>query len=456
MKEDMLKLCNNSKDILYRTIKKESLEITIIYCETLSDSSLIEKYILKPINENNTSNIESIITSGTLKEINNIENASKEIFLGSTIIIVNNKILSVETKNNLDRSISESEVEGSIYGPKDSFLENFNTNVGLIRKRIRNRNLTLDTIKLGHESNTKIGIIYMKDLVDNNLLEKVYEKLNSIENDIINDGNYIKEQLSKKKLFPEVNQTERPDLATYSLLEGKICIITDNSPTVLIIPTFFIDFFHTADDYYQKNINVTFTRILRLFAFLIAIFLPGYYISITTHNPTSIKSNLLLSLIEQHKNVPFPAFFEILIMTIIFEILRESDIRIPNKVGSSASILGGIILGDAAVSAGIISPIMILVVALSAICAFVFSYNSIVNLIRYYRFLMLILGMLFGIFGLFLGLSILITNISSITSFGYPYTYPFVPLIKNDLKDTIIKANDNKERNPLLTKKRKR
>ena len=191
-------------------------------------------------------------------------------------------------------------------------------------------------------------------------------------------------------------------------------------------------------------------------AFLIAIFLPGYYISITTHNPTSIPSNLLLKLIEQHTTVPFPAFFEILIMTIAFEILRESDIRIPTKVGSSASILGGLILGDAAVSAGIISPIMIIVVALSSIAAYVFSYSAIVYLIRYYRFIVLILGTLFGLFGMFIGFSILIANISSITSFDYPYTYPFVPFIKEDIDDSIIKIKGLNTRNPLLTKKRNR
>ncbi|MBO5375964.1 MAG: spore germination protein, partial [Bacilli bacterium] len=223
---------------------------------------------------------------------------------------------------------------------------------------------------------------------------------------------------------------------------------------VIIIPTFFIDFFHTPDDYYQKNINTTFIRILRFFAFFIAIFLPGYYISITTYNPTSIPTVLLLNLIEQHTNVPFPAFFEILIMILAFEILRESDIRIPNKVGSSVSILGGLILGDAAVSAGIISPIMIIVVAISSISALVFSYNSIVNLIRYYRYFVLFLSILFGIYGIFIGFAMLVINLSSISSFGYPYTYPFVPFVKQDINDSIIKVDSKKKkRNPLLARK---
>lgn len=459
MREELLLLCNNSKDILTRTIKKNNRKVDIIYCETLTSSKLIETFIIKPlIFIKDTNNIENTFGGNSVKEIVNIDKASYEIFFGNTIVIIDNKkIYSIETKASIDRSISKSDIESSINGPKDAFNENFNINVGLIRKRIRNKNLKLDTLTLGHESNTKIGICYMKDLIDEKLLNKTKELIKEIENDIVIDGGYIKKELSKKSIFPDINETERPDLAVFSLLEGKICIIVDNSPTILVIPTFFIDFFHTPDDYYEKNINVTFTRILRFIAFFIAIFLPGYYISITTYNPTSIPTNLLLKLIEQHNAVPFPAFFEILIMTIAFEILRESDVRIPSKVGSSASILGGLILGDAAVSAGIISPIMIIVVAISSISSLVFSYHSMVNLIKYYRFLVLILGTFLGLFGLFIGLALIISNISSITAFGYPYTYPFVPLIKNDLNDSIIKKDSKYNfRNPLLTKKRKR
>ena len=177
MKEEIIKLCNNSKDILNRTIKKNNIVIDIIFCESLTDTSLIEKYILKPIN-NNQGQIEDIITSSNINIIKSVEEASNILFEGSTLIIINNtKIYSIETKANLDRSISESEIEGSIYGPKDGFNEHFNTNVGLIRKRIRNKNLTLDTLTLGSESKTKIGICYMNDLVDKDLLNKTKEKI---------------------------------------------------------------------------------------------------------------------------------------------------------------------------------------------------------------------------------------------------------------------------------------
>ncbi len=461
----LIKMCGESFDIVSREITIGQEKVSYIYSETLSSSDSVTDFLLKPIsnilllnNGNERSNFEELIknsiTGASCKKVNNLDDAVKEIFNGHTVLVIDDSyMLAIETKATLDRGITEAEVENSIAGPKDAFGENLNKNVGLIRKRIRNHNLIVKTLLLGNESNTKIAISYMDNIADKSLVNKVLERAKKIKNDIIIDGGYVTEEFSRVSFLPEVNQTERPDLASFALLEGKVCLLVDNSPTVLIIPTFFIDFFHTADDYYQKNINTTFIRILRFIAFFIAIFLPGYYISITTYNPTSIPTALLMKLISQHTSVPFPAFFEILIMIIAFEILRESDIRIPNKVGSSTSILGGLILGDAAVSAGIISPIMIIVVAISSISSLIFPYNSMINLIRYYRYFILVLAILFGLYGIFIGFALLIINISSITSFGYPYTYPFVPFIKNDIKDSLIKADGKKLRNPLISKK---
>lgn len=461
----LIKMCGESFDIVSREITIGQKKVSYIYSETLSSSDSVTDFLLKPIsnilllnNGNESSNFEELIknsiTGASCKKVNNLDDAVKEIFNGHTVLVIDDSyMLAIETKATLDRGITEAEVENSIAGPKDAFGENLNKNVGLIRKRIRNHNLIVKTLFLGNESNTKIAISYMDNIADKSLVNKVLERAKKIKNDIIIDGGYVTEEFSRVSFLPEVNQTERPDLASFALLEGKVCLLVDNSPTVLIIPTFFIDFFHTADDYYQKNINTTFIRILRFIAFFIAIFLPGYYISITTYNPTSIPTALLMKLISQHTSVPFPAFFEILIMIIAFEILRESDIRIPNKVGSSTSILGGLILGDAAVSAGIISPIMIIVVAISSISSLIFPYNSMINLIRYYRYFILVLAILFGLYGIFIGFALLIINISSITSFGYPYTYPFVPFIKNDIKDSLIKADGKKLRNPLISKK---
>ena len=198
-----------------------------------------------------------------------------------------------------------------------------------------------------------------------------------------------------------------------------------------------------------------FIRIIRFLAFVISIFLPAYYISVTTHNPESIPLDLLINFSYQRLGVPFPGFIEAFIMIISFEILRESDARIPSKVGTSISILGGLVLGEAAVSAGLVSPIMIIVIALSVISGLLFTSNSLAYSIRYYRFILLILSAFFGLFGLFIGMMLLIIKLCSITSFGYPYTSPFAPLIKTELKDSIIKIKNKsiRLRNPLLASK---
>ena len=243
-----------------------------------------------------------------------------------------------------------------------------------------------------------------------------------------------------------------------ALLEGKCIILVDNSPYALIMPCFFIDFFHTPDDYYQKAINVSFIRIIRLLAFLIAIFIPAYYIAITTHNHDSVATDLLLNFLSQRKTVPYPALVEALLMTVSFEILRESDMRSSSTMGSAVSILGGLVLGDAAVSAGIISPIMIIVVAISAIAGLTFTSIELTNSIRFTRIILMLLASLFGLYGIFLGGLLLIAKLASINSFGIPYLAPFSPLIITEQQDAILKLstkNKLKARNPLLSKKNK-
>ena len=211
----------------------------------------------------------------------------------------------------------------------------------------------------------------MSTIVNMSLVNDVYNKIKDIDIDGIIDSGYIKNIINSETLvFPTVITTERPDLVSMALLEGKVVLLVDNSPYAIIMPAFLIDFFHTPDDYYQKNFNISFIRIIRLIAFIVSIFLPAYYIAITTHNQDSLSLSLLLNFIEQRQNVPFPSLVEALLMTISFEVLRESDMRSSSTIGSAVSILGGLILGDALVSAGIISPIMIIIVAISIISGF--------------------------------------------------------------------------------------
>lgn len=453
---------NNAVDYLYKQIKINNNTIDLISIETIASSSDINDFILKKISFLDNFNTNDLyeylfnyLPAISIKKVKDYNEAINNLMNGFAIIIINNdKFLAVETRRDLTRGVSEADYERSIIGPKDSFIEHFNTNVGLIRRRIKDINLHLEEVLVGKYSKTKVGVMYLTGVCKPKLKDKLLEKLKKIDIDGIIDSGYIRKLLNRNSnLFPTIKTTERPDLASQSLLEGKIIIITDNSPDILILPTFFIDYFHTSDDYYQKDLNISFVRIIRFIAFIIAIFLPSYYIAITTFNVDFIPINLLINFILQRSSVPFPAFIEALIMIISFEILRESDMRIPSSMGTAISILGGLVLGDAAVSAGIISPIMIIVVAISVISGLIFQSVEVVNAIRWWRFSLMILAMFFGIYGIFIGIILIIISLADTKSFDKDYLYPYAPINFKEQLDGFIKVNDKKVkyRNPLLS-----
>lgn len=469
MIDKLKKDTNNANDIIYKQISINNQNITVIYSEVLASGDDISKIILKNISyitesnllesDNNLFNyLYNNIPGHNRTQIKDYNDLLSKIFNGYTIIYISDdEVFALETKAKLDRGINTINSELSVRGPKDSFTENFNKNLGLIRKRIKNESLWIDDLTIGKQTKTKVGVCYMQNIVEDDLIKKVIAKLENINIDGIIDSGYLKRYLvNKNSIFPTIITTERPDVVCMALLEGKCCIIVDNSPYVLIMPCFFIDLFHTPDDYYQKNINISFIRIIRLLAFLISIFIPAYYIAITTHNHDSVTTDLLLNFLAQRQSVPFPALVEGIIMTVSFEILRESDMRMASTMGTAVSILGGLVLGDAAVQAGIISPIMIIVVAISAISGLVFTSIELTSAIRFWRIFLMILAASLGIYGIYLGLILLITKLASITSFGKPYLAPFSPFIKSEQMDAFLKVNSNnkiKRRNPLLTTK---
>lgn len=456
---------NHASDIIYKNIKISNHKIVLIYNEVLTSGDDVNNYILKNLAFliDEEKEIEDLypflynsLPSHNVQEEKSENAAINKILNGFVILYDNGKMFSLELRASLDRGIPEAKNEIALRGPKDAFCENFNKNLGLIRRRIKSPKLWIDTLDIGRLTKTKTGILYMENIADLKKVKEIHKKLKKIDIDGILDSGYIKNAFSSEsKIFPTIETTERPDLVAMALLEGKIVILVDTSPYALILPAFFLDFFHTPDDYYQKNANISFIRIIRLVAFFISIFLPAYYISITTHNHDSISIDLLLNFISQRQNVAFPALVEALVMTISFEILRESDTRMASTVGSAVSILGGLILGDALVSAGIISPIMIIVVATSAISGLVFTSIELTNAIRFYRILLMVLASILGIYGIYLGLIILITHLASITCLGLPYLSPIAPFIKNEQKDSIlhIDSKNKKLRNPLLAKK---
>ena len=309
--------------------------------------------------------------------------------------------------------------EKVVKGPKDAFTENYQNNIGLIRKRIRSKDLKINEYIVGSKSKTKVALLYLDNICDKELVNDMDNKIKNIDIDYLIS---INNNISKKSYtFPTYIMTERPDLVSFMLMEGRIIVLTEHTQEVLIIPTFFIDNFKSIDDYYQNKINVTITRIIRLIAFFSSIIIPGLYIALTTFNQETLPTSVLINFSMQREGVPFPSFIEAIILWITFELLREADTRVPFVVGSSMSIVGALVLGQAAVEAGLISPIMIIVIAISSVSSFLFNDNDIVNSIRIWKLIFLVLGSFVGLYGIFIGIVLFLTRISSINSFNYDY-----------------------------------
>ncbi len=446
LKEDT----NNSSYIIYREKYIKNIKIDIIYNETLTDQDKMSNYIYRSLDyidkiynekellyeviKNNISNIK-------IKEINNYKDICKYLNNGFVILLIENDYsLALEVKRNLSRSIEKPMTETTIRGPMDAFTENIETNMGLIKRRIRSNKLWNYDIELGYYTKNKISILLIEDIANTNIKDEIIKKLNNIKIDSVTDTGTLKHLINKetKSIFPTIITTERPDKVVSSLLRGKTVIIIDNCPFALILPADINDFFMSQDDRDANFLNNSLIRILRYLAFFITILTPGIYIALTTFNQEMLPLEFLTSFAAQRSTVPFPAFFEALLMFISFEILRESDYRIPNVSNSALSIVGALILGEAAVNAGIVSPIMIIIVAITAISALIVVEPELSNAIKWYRILFMLGGTTIGIYGIFIVFIIFTINLCSIYSFNYSYTMPFIP-INDDIKNSIIK-----------------
>lgn len=460
--EDLKKFKKYNPDLKIRELKNGNSSVYIIYFETLCKSNTINDFILKPIYDDKIKSLDDIknkLPSGNLLEINDENTLYDNLYSGFTIISIDNKFISFETKESLDSGIVAATNEKVIKGPKDAFTENYQSNVGLIRKRIRSKNLKVNEYTIGTSSKTKVALFYLDDIVNKDLVNKIEKKLKTMSLDYVANSNYIIDAMSKKNnIMPTNIMTERPDLTSFLLMEGRIAIMVENSPQVIIIPMFFSDTIHTIDDYYQNSKNVSVTRIIRVIAFIISVTIPGMYLALTTFNQEALPTSLLINFSIQRQEVPFPSIVEALVMFLIFEILKESDTRIPFVVGTSMSIVGALVLGQAAVDAGLISPIMIIIIAVSSVTSFLFNDNDLVNAIRVWKLIFILLSAFAGLYGFFIALLLFLVKISSMDSYGFDYVTVDGILKSNIQKNGIILTKKFKlnKRNSVLTKNTER
>lgn len=450
----------NSPDFYNRTIKIGKKQISFAYFESVSSDDKISDFIMKNISEdvkynktttfftNLFTRLENTIPNSKLSTADDFDSIFYYLSSGFTCIFVDGseKAIVLETRTKLDRGITESSSEPVIRGPKDSFTENHNMNLGLIRKRIKDPNLWFSEITVGRRSKTKVAVAYIKDIVDLKRVNDILKKLKQIDIDAILDSGYIRKFLEGKQraTFPQIITTEKPDMVCGELLDGKIAIIVENTPFVLITPATLISFLHAPTDYYEKASNVTFSRILRTLAFFITIITPALYIALTTFNHELIPDEFLISIAMQQQGVPFPTVLEVLLFGITFEVLRESDLRAPNAAGTAMSIVGALVLGDAAVSAGVVSPIVVIIVAVTSICEMAFSDIDMINALRSWKIIFIFTSVFMGLIGFLVAMLILIIKLVSMETLDVPYLIPFSPLDLRAWKDSIVKFPVNK------------
>lgn len=451
-----------SDDLVVRILKigesGDRREIAIFYFDGLTEEKSIHQFIMEPMmhpgnpawtDESEQDQLmerlkDSILTVGQILEIASLESASHALMNGYVVVIPDGYAggFQISMAGWEQRNVSEPANQTVIRGPKEAFTENIRVNTALVRRIIKDPRLVLKSRKIGHVTNTNVSIMYIAGIVDGKALEEVNRRLGMIATDAILESGYIEEFIQDEPytIFPTVQNTERPDAVAASLLEGRIAILVDGTPHVLLVPALFVQFFQSSEDYYQRADISTLLRVLRYLGLFIAALVPALYIAITTYHQEMLPTQLLTSLAAQREGVPFPAFIEAMIMEATYEILREAGVRMPRAVGQAVSIVGTLVIGQAAVEAGIISASMIIVVSITAISSYVIPEFDMSIAVRITRFLFMGLAAAFGMYGIFIGMNVLLLHLSSLRSFGVPYMAPVGPLSIRDQKDVILRV----------------
>lgn len=445
--------------------EQENLEIYILYIDGLTDNEMVERTITRPLlyewrgSSFNRGEEFSVFKQIFHKQTEAVDLSEKDTFMdvvgcvlnGDTAIFVDGeeKALVLSTKKLPTRSISEPKKEAGLKGPRDSFTENFRTNTALLRRRVKDPKMKEKQGFLGQRSRTVYGLMYMEDLVQPALLLEIQKRLNSFIIDGIFDSGMLMHLLEEKwySPFPQIQTTERPDKAASAVLEGRVVLVVDNSPEVILLPTTLNMFFQAADDYYNRFAVATFARCLRYLAAMITILLPGLYVAITCYYPQVLPTEFLLAIVGARNDVTFPIVVEVLLMELLFELLREAGIRLPGQMGNTIGVVGGLIVGQAAVEASLVSTIVVIVVALTAIASFAIPNEEFSSTFRLLKFLMIAFGAVWGLYGIMLGMLLILVHLASLESFGIPY---MMPLVSGSVDDG-VEHQDFIMRKPVFT-----
>lgn len=442
------RIFSDTPDLVIRklVIRQTSQKGALVYLSGISDSKSIFNHILHPLIFEDTKDSENAdlwVSLGHIKEAKSWLELENAILNGECVLLVdeNPVVYIYETPSYPKRAIEDTPIESSLAGAHVGFTETGSENVALIRKQIHNRELKIKEITIGKRGKSKISLMYLADVVNMEALKELEERIRKVDRDSILNAGALAEYIEDAPYspFPQLLLTERPDFAASEILQGRIVTVVDRSPSVIIAPVTFDTFFKTIDDYSLRWMVASFIRLLRYFGFFIAIFLPAIYIAIISFHFEIIPLKLLLSIGVSRERIPFPPYIEAFIMELTLEMLREAGIRLPAKIGQTVGIVGGIVIGQAAVEAGIVSNIMVIVVALTAIASFIIPNYEMSSAIRILRFPMMILASLFGFVGIAIGLMILLGHFVEMESLGKSYSVPYAPIRLQDWKDLFIR-----------------
>ena len=452
-----------STDAVFRKFKlgKNNISCALIYIDGLIEKSVIHDSILRPMmssvleyealigdiikpEEAYDFIIDHVLTVADIRESDTLDEAMLLVLSGEVVLIVDgyDKLIILSARGWSTRSISDPQSESVIRGAREGFTETLRTNTALLRRKCKDPNMVIRTIRLGRRSKTDVSYAYIKGITNTKLIEELEERLSAVDIDQIASAGHLEQLIQDNSLtpLPQMQVTERPDKAVSNLMEGRVIVLVDNSPFALTIPTTFAQFFQSPEDYNERWIVASFIRFLRWVASFFAVFTPAVYVAVVTFHPGLIPTRLALSIAATRAGVPFPSVIEAVLMEMTIELLRESGARLPKGIGQTIGIVGGLVIGDAAVNAGLTSPIMVIVVALTAIASFVIPTYSAALGLRTMRFPLMLMAAILGLYGVMLAFIVINIHLVSIKSFSMNYMTPQAPAILSDMKDFVIRG----------------
>ncbi|SHH75509.1 spore germination protein [Sporanaerobacter acetigenes] len=459
--KEILKDCD---DVVYRDFKvgvKQNFSLCIVYVDGLINKESVSDFVLESLMEGARGleptpkgikdNLIELITKGNIsiteiEEVSTIEETIDAILSGETALFIDkyDKAIILSSRGWPTRSINESQSETVVRGPRDAFTETLKVNITLIRRRIKDPNLKVKMVKIGRRSKTDVAVMYIEDIVNDGILGEVFTRLGKVDVDAIVESAILEEHIQDDYYspFPQIENTERPDSVAASLYEGRIALVVDNTPSVLVVPATIGTIMQSSEDYYTRWVVAGITRIIRYIAAAVAVLAPGLYIAVTSFHPGLLPTRLAFYVAGTRVNVPFPAVIEAFLMEITIEFLREAGTRISGPIGTTIGIVGGLIIGQAAVEAGIVSPLMIIIVAVTTVASFTIPSYEFAAALRFYRFFVMVLASILGLYGIMLGIILMLTHLADLNSFGIPFTSPFSGLGLNtgDLKDVLARV----------------